>query len=172
VAGRLDITHQLAADLVAASRTISDSWEDELESGEVSFDRAVATCRLAATGASDSMIDASRGFDLVGVARLTAQQRRLSPADEQEVFDTRHAAVQLSLDQTAANIWATVTGVDSEIVTQALDLWADRLPDLPDGTRDSRAHRQADAFVAIFALPSLLTAKTTFLLLLVARWCC
>ena len=149
-AARLDVTRELAKDLVCAARTISDALEEELGGGEVTFDRAVATCRLAVAGAPETTIDASRGYDLTGVQRLTAQQRRLTPTDEQEVFDSRHAAIQLSLDQTSASVWATVTGVDSEIVTQALEQWADRLPNLPDGTRDTRAHRQADAFVAIF----------------------
>ena len=149
-AARLDVTPETARDLITAARSIPDDVEDELSQGDVTFDRAVATTRLAATGASQEVVDAARGHDLSGVRRLTAAHRRMEPGEEHEVFDSRHAAVQLSLDQTSANVWATLTGVDCEIVTQALDQWADSLPKLPDGTRDSRAHRQADAFVAIF----------------------
>ncbi len=149
-AARLDITPQLAGDLVTAARALTPALNDSLAAGEISFDRAVATSRLAASGAAESIVDASYGHDLVGVGRLTAAHRRMGPDDEQEVFDSRHAAVQLSLDQTSSSVWATLTGVDSQIVTEALDMWADRLPMLPDGTRDTRAHRQADAFVAIF----------------------
>lgn len=149
-AARLDITSQLAGDLVTAARALTPALNDSLAAGKISFDRAVATSRLAASGAAESIVDASYGHDLVGVGRLAAAHRRMGPDDEQEVFDSRHAAVQLSLDQTSSSVWATLTGVDSQIVTEALDMWADRLPALPDGTRDTRAHRQADAFVAIF----------------------
>ena len=149
-AARLDVTPETARDLITAARSIPDDVEDELSQGDVTFDRAVATTRLAATGASQEVVDAARGHDLSGVQRLTAAHRRMEPGEQHEGFDSRHAAVQLSLDQTSANVWATLTGVDCEIVTQALDQWADSLPKLPDGTRDSRAHRQADAFVAIF----------------------
>ena len=162
-AARLDITAKLAADLVTASRTIPDDLDNKLTVGEMSFDRAVATSHLVVAGASERLVDDSAGFDLAGVGRLAAQHRAMTPKDEVEVFDSRHTAIQLSLDQTSANVWATLTGVDSEIVTQALDQWADSLPKLPDGTRDSRAHRQADAFVAIFrnALGKDLESETT-----------
>ena len=149
-ASRVDVTPETARDLVTASRTIPDDVEDSLSDGDISFDRAVATARLVAAGAPDHVVSGSDGYSLSGVRRLTATHRRMEPEDEREIFDSRHAAVQLSLDQTSANVWAKLTGVDTEIVTQALDQWADRLPLLPDGTRDSRAHRQADAFVAIF----------------------
>ena len=149
-ASRLDVTPELAGDLVTAARTIPDDLEDRLVDGEVSFDRAVATTRLVAAGASDDVVESSFGHDLLGVRRLAAAHRRMSPGEEREIFDSRHAAVQMTLDQTSANVWATLTGVDSQIVTDALTQWADGLPNLPDGTRDTRAHRQADAFVAIF----------------------
>lgn len=149
IAGRLDVAPETARDLVHAARTIPDDTETELEAGLVSFDRAVATSRLAAAGAPDHVVAMSGGYDIVGVRRLAAAHRRMEPGDEREVFDSRHATVQLSLDQTSANLWAQLTGVDSQVVTEALHEWADRLPDLPDGSRDTLAHRQADALVAI-----------------------
>ena len=124
-AARLDITAKLAADLVTASRTIPDDLDNKLTVGEMSFDRAVATSHLVVAGASERLVDDSAGFDLAGVGRLAAQHRAMTPKDEVEVFDSRHAAIHLSLDQTSANVWATLTGVDCEIVTQALDQWAE-----------------------------------------------
>ena len=149
-AARLDVTPELAKDLVHAARSITDELEDDLGRGDLTFGRAVATSRLVAAGAPQHVVESSSGFDLAGVRRLTSRHSHLSPGDEAATFDSRHAAIQLTLDQTSANVWAKLTGVDSEIVTQALQEWGDRLPTLPDGSRDTLAHRQADAFVAIF----------------------
>ena len=84
-AARLDVTPQVARDLVFASRSITPALNDSLAGGEVSFDRAIATSRLSAAGASDRVIDLPYGHDLVGVARLTAAHRRMEPGEEQEV---------------------------------------------------------------------------------------
>ena len=142
-AARLDVTPEIAKDLVHAARSITDRLEDDLAEGDVTFDRAVATSRLVAAGAPQHVVESSYGFDLAGVRRLTARHRHLSPGDEAATFDSRHAGIQLTLAQTSANVWANLTGVDSEIVTKALQEWGDRLPTLPDGSRDTLAHRQA-----------------------------
>ena len=150
IAARLDVTPELAKDLVHAARSITDNLEDQLGKGDVTFGRAVATSRLVAAGAPQHAVESASGFDLAGVRRLTARHRHLSPGDEQTTFDSRYAAVQLSLDNTTASVWARLSGSDSQIVTDTLHEWADRFPTLPDGSRDTLAHRQADAFMAIF----------------------
>jgi hypothetical protein len=80
MAGRLDVTHESAKTLVDASRLVPErvSMETQLRIGEVSFDRALATAKLSAAGASQDVVEASRGFDLSGVTRLTARNQRLA----------------------------------------------------------------------------------------------
>ena len=148
-ASRLDIPTPLARDLVHAARHISDTLEDRLDHGEITFDRAVATSRLVAAGAPSSAVDASAGFDIAGVRRLAARHRQMTPAEEREVFEERYARIDLNVDNTRATLRACLPGIDAETITQAIHEWADRIPLLPDGTRDTLAHRKADALVAI-----------------------
>ena len=102
-AARLDVTPELAKDLVHAARSITDELENDLGQGDLTFGRAVATSRLVAAGAPQYVVESSSGFDLAGVRRLTARHRHLSPGDEAATFDSRYAAIQLTLDQTSAN---------------------------------------------------------------------
>lgn len=148
-ASRLDVSASLARDLVHAARHLPDSVEDQLDHGEMTFDRSVATSRLIAAGAPDSAITAAAGFDIAGVRRLAARHRELKPSDEQTAYDERYARIDANADNTRATLRASLPPVDAEIVKQALDAWADRMPALPDGTRDTLAHRRADALVAI-----------------------
>lgn len=149
VASRLDVAPETATTLVWAARHLTDPMDEALGEGEVTLDRAAAVSRLSHSGAPQQVIDAAAGWDIVAIRRAAARRRHLDPPEEVCGFEDRYAAIQLNLDATAASLWARLSGSDSQVVTQAIQTWADRLPTLPDGSRDSLAHRQADALVAI-----------------------
>jgi hypothetical protein len=150
-AGRLDVTRETALRLTSATRLLDDSpLEVELSEG-ASFDRIYETARLSAAGASDQVVDRSRGFDLTGVRRLVAQHRRMSRIDEQEAFEGRRVMLQPSLDRSHSRLWGDLPSLDAAVFELALVHKADSLPVLPDGTRGPAGQRLADALVAIAA---------------------
>ena len=69
---RLDVSAQTARDLVDAARSLPGQPEigELAEESHQSFERLVATLRLAASGADKQAIADSFGYDLAGVARL------------------------------------------------------------------------------------------------------
>ena len=78
-AARLDVAPDTARHLVRAAGRLADHPDlaQELSSGTVSLDRAVATARLVDAGADDRELSASRGFDIAGVHRLASRRGRL-----------------------------------------------------------------------------------------------
>ncbi len=151
VTGRLDVSAGTAKDMIAICHTAPGLVTDALAGGTMSFDRAVATTRLAAEDVNDAVLDASQGWDIAGVRRLAAKHRRLTPTDEHNLHQQRSLSIQPSLDHHTATLWATLTGPDATTVLDGLLAVADHLPRLPDGTRDSLSRRQADALVALCA---------------------
>ena len=149
-AARLDIEADTARALLKAARQLADAPEIEraLVSGDVSFDRALATAQLAATGADDETIGHSVGLDLAGVRRLGTRHRRMSKHDETQVFRDRFCATQATLDGTAGRFWGQLPGFELAILQDALDQRADMFRDLP-GPSSAAAARRADALVSI-----------------------
>jgi hypothetical protein len=150
VAARLDVNDATAKDLVFASKALPDYPEiaQRIDRDEVSFDRAVATTKLALAGAEPATIERSFGFDLDGVARLTSRHRRLSRRDEAEAFRDRFLAIQPNLAASSGRIWGQLPGFELRIVGKALDERGDMFNDLP-GPRLARGQRMADALVSI-----------------------
>ncbi len=151
VAARCDVAPATARNLVAAATLLADrpALQAEVAEGRVSFDRALATARLAAAGASARALEASRGYAVAGVHRLAAAHRRMTPKDEQQAFAGRHLHLQPSLDRSHWRMWGELPGVDGETVDAVLSLVADQMPDLPDGTRPGLGQRRADALVSV-----------------------
>jgi hypothetical protein len=150
-AARLDVTSDTARSLVRAAKTFTDrpDMEGLLAKGEITFDRAVATAKLAASGASEELVGASAGYDLSGVVRLAARHRRLTPVSEREAFSERHVAIQPNLDLSQVRGWFTLPGFEGEILTRALEHRADAFPEPGDQHRTGRGARMADALVSI-----------------------
>jgi hypothetical protein len=121
----------------------------ELAEGEASYDRTVATARLAAAGADAGTVERSRGFDLAGVSRLTARHRRLTRRDEREAFRGRFFVIQPSLDESWADLWGGLPGFEAEMLADALDKRAEAFPEPGDMRRESRRARMADALVSV-----------------------
>ena len=150
VAARLDVTHETAGALVEACRIIPEHPESasRLSAGIVTFDRAAATAKLAASGASRDDVALSFGFDLAGVARLYARQHRITRSEERNVFRDRFVAIQPSLDNSSWRLWGRLPATDGSIVEQARTARAESLPTDVGGQRDSN-RRRADALVSI-----------------------
>ncbi len=148
VAGRLDVAPETARDLVDAARLLADQPDRAaaLRSGEDTFDRVLATARLAAAGASDTRLAASRGADINGVRRLTGLHRRISRRDEHRAFAGRYLVFQPTLDGTTCKLRGELPGDRAEAARRSLAARADSYPPLPDGTSPPRAARMADAF--------------------------
>ncbi|MGF1667976.1 MAG: HNH endonuclease [Acidimicrobiia bacterium] len=136
VSSRLDLRHDVARELVSASRTMPEALIEELADGVVSFDRAIAETRLHTTGATEETILRSRGLDLAGVRRLAARHTRICPRDEQNAFLAQQVMIQPSLAGGGWNLWATLEGYEGAIVEKALNARAEELGvDIPPGLR-------------------------------------
>ena len=151
VTARLDVLPKTASGLVGAAKLLESAPDlaAELASGEASFDRAVATARLAAAGADPETVERSRGFDLSGVSRLTARHRRVTQRDEAEAFRGRFFVIQPSLDESWSDLWGGLPGFEAELLAEAMQKRADAFPEQGDRNRESRRARMADALVSI-----------------------
>jgi hypothetical protein len=150
VAARLDVNDATARDLVFASKALPEVSEvsERIERDEVSFDRAVATTKLALAGAEPATIDRSFGHDLAGVARLTGRHRGVSRRSEAHVFRDRFVALQPNLAESWGRVSGELPGFELRILDKALTERGDRFNDLP-GPRLTRGQRMADALVSI-----------------------
>ena len=151
VQAHLDVTPATAKDLVLSARTLGYHRyiNERVARGACSFDRAVASLRLAATGvARDAVLD-SYALDLHGVGRLTSRSRRISTSDERTAFEGRYFASQPSLDHSHYRFWGQLPGIQGRTVEKAMFERADELrresPDVPS----TRVQRQADALAAM-----------------------
>lgn len=142
VAGRLDIDDTTAAKIVRIAR--SDHAFDD-----ATFDRESAMVALADAGASERTLAHAFGSDLNGVRRMSARHRRMSATVEREAFAGRYLTIQPSLDESTWRLSGQLVGVDGRVVDKVLTELADEVPSLPDGTRESRSARTADALVMI-----------------------
>ncbi len=149
VAGRLDLAPESARDLAHTTRALSDlpATRTALRNGEVTFDRAVQLARTTTPGTEEADLEGAARFDIAGLRRRAALQRRLTSVDEHAAFAGRSLMLQANLDESAWNLWGTLPGYDGRLVEKALQERADQLPAAPD--RDSRTQRSADALVSI-----------------------
>jgi hypothetical protein len=150
VAARLDVNDGTARDLVFASKALPEYAEisERIERDEVSFDRVVATTKLAMAGAEPATVERSLGFDLAGVHRLVGRHRGVSRRDEAQVFRDRFVAIQPNLAESSGRFWGELPGFELRIVDKALNQRGDRFNDLP-GPKLAHGQRMADALVSI-----------------------
>ncbi len=147
-AGRLDVSHDTAKDLVRVSRSRHPAIRADLAAGVIGFERAVAETRLVQAGAAEAQRVASRGWDIAGVHRLVARRRRLTRVGEREAYEGRFVVVQPNLDESRWDLRGSLFGLDGAVVSEAMRRRGDALPDPPDG-RATKAQRMADGLVAI-----------------------
>ncbi|MDX1450028.1 MAG: hypothetical protein R3246_13300, partial [Acidimicrobiia bacterium] len=114
VTGRLDVAPETGRALAYAAVSESRVLEDELSAGVVSFDRVVATRKLANTGADDMTLQRAAGVGVDQVRRLTARNIELAPLDETVVFGMRRLSAQPNLENTAWNLHGRLTATDGD----------------------------------------------------------
>ena len=151
IAARLDVTHDTARQLLEVARRLPEhaTIREQLENGEITVERALATARLAAAGASPEDVIDSAGYDLDGVRRLVARHRRSTSDNEREAFRDRYAVLQPNLDTSMWRFWGQLPGVEGHVLATALQERGDRFRALPQAFPTSQAQRNADALVAM-----------------------
>ena len=151
VESTLDMSRSVASDLVFGMRWFGRfrSIDNRFVEGLASFDRAIATLRLAQAGADPQMVESSEQLDLHDVARLSARQRRMTHRDERGAFVDRFCVAQPTLDESSWRISGQLPGLEGRTFAKALQDRADEFRHLPTGNYSTRAQRQADALVAI-----------------------
>lgn len=151
VSANTDVSHELARDLVLASRTIANHRpiNFRLAREQATFDRTMDTLRYAESGATPSEVEASYARDLGSVRRMTAAARRVDRRSERAIHASRFFTAQPTLDRSRFRFWGELPGVDGHVVEKAIVERSDEFrldhPDVPN----TRGQRQADALVAM-----------------------
>jgi hypothetical protein len=128
--------------------------EDELVAGVVTFDRVMATRKLANAGADEVTLQRAGGVGVEQIRRLSARTTEMTSHDETSLFGTRRLFAQPNLENTAWNLRGRLSATDGEYVFKALEDTADRLVAGDDVYRPTLPQRRADALVA-WAMDSL-----------------
>ena len=151
VESTLDMSRSVASDLVFGMRWFARfrSIDNRFIEGLASFDRAIATLRLAQAGADPQMVESSEHLDLHDVARLSARQRRMTHRNERRAFAQRLCMAQPTLDESTWRVLGQHPGLEGRTFAKALQNRADEFRQLPGGDEFTRAQRQADALVAM-----------------------
>jgi len=156
VQSRLDIRRDTAKDLVFAARRFVKhrGLHDRMLNRGATFDRTVGAVKLADAGAPPDVVAGSYDRDLLGVARLTTRTRRVTPANEREVFSERYFTIQPNLDESRYRMWGEAPGVIGRTIDKAICERADKIRQTASDLPSSRGQRQLDA-LATMALDSL-----------------
>jgi hypothetical protein len=144
VASRLDVAPETAATLVGTGRRLVDRPRvaAALESGDVTFDRAVAVVR----GDDDDVL---WHLDIAAVRRRVAQRKMLAVGVERDRFADQYVAIQPVLSGDGGRFHGELAGIGFHTFEKALQQRGDTMAPLPDGRRLSRNRRNAHALVAI-----------------------
>ena len=142
VAARADVSHQTSRSICWTASRLDDAPEivAQLESGEITFDRAEQLARLP-----KGKREGHESYDISRLRRLVAHYRRLTPRREKGIGSFLN--FQPSLDETTTNIWGELAGVDARVVEKAVDQRADEV--LGSEVTLSVAERRALALIAI-----------------------
>ena len=99
-----------------------------------------------AAGGDEADIEWSKRFDISGVKRLVARQRRLTPVEEQEANEQQRVRIQPNFDRSQYFL----SGVFNPTSGRTLEVFLNRLADeLPADKTVSRERRQAAGLVAV-----------------------
>ena len=149
IAAELDVSPNTARALLETATRSPERSERiaRLESGDWSFDRAVAMARLFAAGADDATMRAADERDIAGVHKLRGMTRRVRRRDERQAHEERYLRCSPSLDESVGFIHGQLGGFDWQVVSRALDNRVDQFP--KEARVWSREQRRADALVAI-----------------------
>jgi hypothetical protein len=144
VAARADISHRTARSLCWTASRLEEApdLEEQLASGEVTFDRAEQLARLPKEHRGNHEC-----FDVAQLRRLVAHHRRLTPRREKEIANSGFLHFQPSWDETTTHLWGELPGLDARLVEKAVDQRADEI--LGSVGHLDIAERRALALVAI-----------------------
>jgi hypothetical protein len=140
-AARLDVTPDTAGRLLRLASVHHHAIDGAVAAGEITFDRAVELTRL---DTDDPVADAA-GHSLPRLRAVVAARRRHTRRRERDLYADRYLVLQPNLDETTLRLWGELVGVDSVRVEQILTHAADTTPALPNGQREPRRARLADA---------------------------
>jgi hypothetical protein len=151
VQARADVSLGTARDLVIAGTTLGHhrSLCHELAGGRITFDRAVATLGLIASGATEAEVSTSRDLDLPDVRRQAASHRRMTRRDERTIHAGRYFTAQPSLDNSRYRLWGELPGYEGRLVDKAVVERAEESRRANVPLELTRGRRQADALVAM-----------------------
>jgi hypothetical protein len=156
VQSHLDVKRDTAKDLVFAARRFVHhrGIHDRMLYRGATFDRTVAAVKLADSGATSDVVTDSYRQDLAGVGRLAANTRRVTSADERQVFTERYFTIQPNLDESRYQMWGEAPGVIGRTIEKAICERADEMRQTAGDLPPSRGQRQLDA-LGVMALDSL-----------------
>jgi hypothetical protein len=142
LAGRTDVGVETATLVRTMRRTVErPDLREALAAGETTFDRVEALSRIP------DDVGLMQWADVVGVRRQAAQQVRITADVEYRSARDRFLVLQPNLDESWFKLWGGLDGYSGGLVDKVLTEAADRLPDLPDGTRGDLSWRKATALV-------------------------
>ena len=141
VASRLDAPRPTARDLVYLAERLADHQIEAIRAGAVSYERALAETRLAEAGASTEVIERSRDLDLEAVRRLLNEHRKMTRADERELFEGQYLMLQPSLDGNHIQVKGQLGALEGELCRQGLDRRGEKLVPAGDDRPDPGQRR-------------------------------
>jgi hypothetical protein len=155
-AARLDVTPETSARLIRLATVRHHGIDRAVAAGEITFDRAVELTRLE----SDDPVADAAGYGLSRLRTVIASRRRHTRRRERDLFADRYLVIQPNLEESTLRLWGELVGVDSVRVEQILTHAADTMPALPDGQREPRRARLADALTNAVIDSATPTART------------
>ena len=133
---QLDVSRQTAGRLTQLAHTPDPEIEQAMAEGRWGLDRAAALAKLRQAGITPELFDeAAERYSLGRLYGLLERLRQLTPADEQDVFESRYLVIQPSLDESVFKLWGQLPGVDGRIVEKALSPAGNRPPRPPPPDR-------------------------------------
>jgi hypothetical protein len=143
VSARMDVGPETAKSLVQTMRRLADrpDIEERLAAGETTFDRVEALSRIP------DDVGLMQWADVAGVRHEAAKRVRITAESEFRTAGDRFLVIQPNLDESWFKLWGGLDGYSGGLVDKVLTETADRLPDLPDGSRPDLSWRKATALV-------------------------
>lgn len=148
VASMADVPRSTARELVYLAERLAYSEIGRIQDGEVSYPRVLAETRLVEAGASVEEVEATRDLDLEQVRRLLQERKKMTRADERQIFEGQYVALQPSLDGSHVRVMGKLGAYEGEVCRQALNQLGDRLVPASE-SRPDPGQRRALALAAL-----------------------
>ena len=148
VVSRLNVRRYVARDLVYLAQRMGDESIERIRQGSDSYAQVLEEARLKEAGATDEEIARFRDLGPEGLRQVRQQFRKITRADEKQVFDSQYVAFQPSLDGTHVKMNGRLGPMEAEICRQGLDRRGERV--MPAGeSRPDAGQRRALALTTL-----------------------